>query len=283
MSAEIEFAIYCVAAPAAVAIMAAWLLRVALAANIRERFSLPAAWAAGFFVGYALLPDGASLLPQRHWQWLPWLGLAAGLVGRSSAPSYLSLIAWAILAAVSAWLLVPTWTTLWPPRLVTFPLLAAYLFLLMSLFGVLPNRLITRALIGYMAVSAIAVALCIAIGVSATYGRITALAAAALIGCYIAAMTPAWRPMQPDASPDSLGIRSLIPAFAVLVGGIAFVGTIEPKQPLPIIMLAPAAPLTLWLFAAGPLAKLQGWKAGAVQVVAVLLPLIIALAAIILA
>jgi hypothetical protein len=73
----------------------------------------------------------------------------------------------------------------------------------------------------------------------------------------------------------------LIPAFAALIGGLAFIGTIEPQEPLPIILLPPAAQLVLWLFAAGPLAKVQGWQATMLQFVAVALPLGIALAVVV--
>jgi hypothetical protein len=65
----------------------------------------------------------------------------------------------------------------------------------------------------------------------------------------------------------------LILAFAVLIGGLAYVGKIEPLEPVPFILLAPTAPLGLWLFAAGPLGKLQGWQAAVLQGLVVSLPL----------
>ena len=40
----------------------------------------------------------------------------------------------------------------------------------------------------------------------------------------------------------------------------------------------PAAPLALWLFAAGPLARLKGWPAIAAQAAVVLVPLVILIA-----
>jgi hypothetical protein len=43
-------------------------------------------------------------------------------------------------------------------------------------------------------------------------------------------------------------------------------------------MLAPLAPLALWLCAYGPLARLAGLKAAAVQIAVVLLPLAILVA-----
>jgi hypothetical protein len=70
----------------------------------------------------------------------------------------------------------------------------------------------------------------------------------------------------------------MIPVYAVLAGGSAFVGTIEPSPPLPIILVAPAAPLVLWLFAVGPLARLKGAAATVAQFTAILLPLLIIIA-----
>jgi hypothetical protein len=76
---------------------------------------------------------------------------------------------------------------------------------------------------------------------------------------------------------EALAIRGLIPVFVLLVGGMAFAGAIEPSPKIYAMFLAPAAPLMLWLFAAGPLARLQGWKAIAAQTAAVIAVLAVAL------
>jgi len=202
-----------------------------------------------------------------------------------------------LLAIASAWLLVPTWATLWPPRPVTIPLLAAYLFLLMTLLAALPDRLVGRRFVALLAAAGVTTAALIAIGVSLKVGLVAVAAAAALAGCTIAAFLPRANSRFADSlalgkivnafwANSSFGDspahshRGVIPVFVILIGGLAFVGTIEPQPPLPIILLAPAAPLALWLFAAGPLAKLQGWKAATFQIAAVLLPLIVAFAVI---
>lgn len=297
MPAALEFAVYSLAAPAAVALAVAVLLQRLLPQALGERFGLALALAAGFFAGYWLLPPWASLLPQRHWQWLPYVALAAAFAGwtsgpsaspgrtggpldfprRTGGPSYVAWILWVGLPLVSAWLLVPTWATLWPPRLTAIPLLALYLVLEMGLLAALPERLTGRLLVSLMTACAIAVALSIAIGVSLKLAQVAALAAAALTGCAAAGFVPRARLASGEPA-RAISSRGIIPIFAVLVGGLAFVGAIEPDPPLPIVLLAPAAPLVLWLFAAGPLAKVSGWKAAALQVAAVLLPLAIALA-----
>lgn len=288
MSAELKLIVFAIAAPAAMALAVAAILQRVLPEKIGQRIALAAALAAGFCAGYWLLGEWTSLMPQRHRQWLPWLAMVSAVVAlalrrregeterpreehqslrRSVAPSLiLSYVAIAALAIFSAWLLVPTWATLWPPRVVTIPLLAAYLLLLMALLAALPDRLVGKVFVGLLAAAATTVALMIAIAVSLTIGAVALAAAAALGGCAVAA--------RPNYG------RGITPVFAVLIGGLAFVGTIEPQKPLPIILLAPAAPLMLWLFAAGPLVKLQGWKTAVLQVGAVLLPLIVALAVI---
>jgi hypothetical protein len=287
MPATLETIATSIAAPAAVALAVDWLCRL-LPARVAERIGLPGALAAGFFVGYLLLPEWAALLPKRHWQWLPWLVIAAAVVGWTSgrtAPQngrtggrfYVAWIAWCLLAAASGWLLTPTWATLWPPRMVTMPLLAAYLLALMFLLAALPERLVGRLFAGLLTAASLTTALLIAIAISLKTGQVAIVAAAALAGCFVAALIAANRAASKES--HDIGTRSLIPLFAILVGGLAFVGTIEPvRGPIPIILLAPAAPLVLWLFAAGPLAKFDGWQAAMLQVIAVAMPLGLALA-----
>jgi hypothetical protein len=81
-----------------------------------------------------------------------------------------------------------------------------------------------------------------------------------------------------ETDPRATALRGLIPVYAMLIGGLAFIGTIELDPPQPTLLLAPAAPLVLWIFAFGPLAKLPGWKAATLQAAAVLVPLAILLA-----
>ena len=278
MSAEILLALRAIAAPAALAAVVGVILLRLLRARVAERLALPLALAAGFCTGFWLLGEWTALVPQRHRQWLPWLAILAAFAGRSTASAYVSWVLWAILAALSAWVLVPTWNTLWPPRLVAIPILAAYLLLLIALLATLPDRLLGRLLCFLLTAAAVTVALQIAIGVSAKIALVALAAAAALGGCSIAACSPRGESESAESS-RAAASRSLIPIFAVLIGGLAYVGTIDPlKGAVPVILLAPVAPLVLWLFAAGPLAKLQGWQAAILQICAIALPLGIALA-----
>ena len=275
MGVETSLVVYSIAAPAAVALAVVWPLRWLLHAKLAERLALPVAIAAGFFVSFWLVGEWA-LVPQRPRQWLPYLACAAAFLGQRGKPSWVNWIAWMILAAIGSWLLVPTWDSLWPPRLVMIPLLAGYWLLLLGLLADLPDRLAGRLFTGLLAAAALATALLILIGVSIKIGQLSLAAAAALVGG--AASLLLWRSTRATEDQALLSARALIPISAILPAALASLAPIYPPAPLPIILFAPAAPLALWLFAAGSLAKLQGWKAIVLQVTTVLLPLTFALA-----
>ena len=269
MSPWIEFAVYSVAAPAAMALAAAWLLRVSGPVGLARRFGLPLGLAAGFFVGYLILPDDrAAIVPVRHWHWLPWVGAAAVLGAVSPegvTPSRFGAVErWLVFAALAlfaAWNLVPLWPHLTPPRLYSVPLVAAYHFLLMAGLSQLPDRLLGRLSLALLLASAIASALLITIAVSMRMGNVGAIAAAATAGSMMATVVGSHTP---------LSTRSLIPAFALLVGGTAYVGAIE-VTPRPLVLLPPVVPLVLWLFAAGPLSRLSPRWSAAMQITLVLM------------
>jgi len=271
MSPWIEFALYSVAAPAATALGVACLLRLVAPAGLSKRFALPLGLAAGFLVGYLILPDRAAIVPVRHWHWLPWVGAAAvlGAISREGVtPSRFGAIErWLVFAALAlfaAWNLVPLWPHLTPPRLYSVPLVAAYLFLLMVGLSHLPDRLLGRLSLVILLASAAASALLITIAVSMRMGNVGAIAAAATVGCVTAALVGEHAP---------LSTRSMIPAFALLVGGTAYVGAIE-ATPRPLVLLPPVVPLVLWLFATGPLGRLSPRWSAAMQLTLVLMILV---------
>jgi len=280
MRSELEFALYSVLAPAAAAFAVARLLPRVLPAQAAARYGLAAGAATAFVVGYLLLPNWAAIVPARHWQWLLYLAPAAAAIGAASlaggALAWERWLLYGLLAVVAAWQLVPTWSTLQPPRSAIIPLLAAYLFSLMALLAALPERLLGRLFVGLLTASAITLGLLIAIGVSLKFGRVGAVAAAALAGGWAHVCFRSARSLS-DAGSLSTTARGLIPLFAVLTGGLAFVGAIEPQPKLYGLFLAPAAPLALWLFAAGPLSRIADVKAIALQSAAVLTVLATAL------
>ena len=246
--------------PGGVSFAAMWLAWKVLPAGARARWANGAAIALGFIAAFVLIHGSAAVVPQRHWQWLPYLsGMAAILGATALARGVFAAERWLVflaLALAAAWCLVPTWSTLQPPRLVWIGALTAYFTLLMVLVDGLPQRLQSGPLIAAFLMTALAVALLVAVELSLVLGQLGAIVLAALVGCRLAE----WR------DPLASAARGAIPVLVVLIGGVAFVAAIEPEQPVWGLLLAAAAPLSLWGLAAGPGARLNGGRAVVVQI-----------------
>jgi MFS family permease len=218
---------------------------IAVGLRPRERF---ARWhsaggaALGFFVGYWLLPEWAPLQPERHWQWLPYLALAAGAVGAIAAQRTIALweraFVYLALSAAAALALVPTWENLQPPRPTMVALLTAYLAGLMTLLSALPAKLRGSTFTALLALTALSLAVLVAYEVSLKFAQLAAIAATAIGVCTLVLL-------RRSIAASNLG---LIPVFVVLLGGVALASTIEPTKPAVPLLIVPAAPLSLWAF-----------------------------------
>jgi len=251
-----------IAAPAAISLAVALLL-CRFANEPWRRYAAAIAFATGFCAAFGIIRPWGELLPSRHWQWTFYIALAAAVLGPISAAPRLHwverLLLLAFSAVVASWLLVPTWESLQPPRAVWLTLLASYFVLIAAAMEPLASFLPARHLFAWLTVSAGATAVLVTAAISLTYGQLAGASAAALLGCSLAV----WRSAEAD------NLRALVPAYAAIVGGWAFVGCIDPPQSIWGLLLAPAAPLALWCFARGPLAKLTGFGAIAAQAGAV--------------
>jgi hypothetical protein len=238
-----------------------------------DRSLLASSAAVAVFVGYVLLPDWAALKPERHWQWLPYVGVTAAAVS-ALAPTSRGLwaVRWALLtiaALIAAWKVVPDWESLYPPRTASIALLAGGMIVLAAAVEALPDRLCRPPLVTLLSATAGGAMVALVASVSFKFGQLAGLAAGALAGCAIAC---ARRELSPAI------VRGLAPVAAMLIVGLAYIGCIEPEPPILAMLLLPAAPLALWLCAVGPLARLHGPAAIAAQVAGVLLPLLAATA-----
>lgn len=262
--------------PGVIALITVPLCRRFLPEGVSSRNAAAVAFAAAFFAGYVLLPSWAELRPTRHWHWFAYLGAIAMVVAPVALAAGVSVgerwLLHLLLAVVAASVLVPDWPGIAPQRSVYAALLATYLFLLTALLDALPLRLFGPLFLALLSVVAACVAVPTAVVVSGKFGQLGGIATAATVGCLASSV---W-------CREAITIRGLIPVFTLVVGGLAFVGCIEPQQPLFALLLIPASPLALWTCVLGPQARLQGIKGAAVQIALVFVPLVLAVGAVVL-
>jgi len=250
-------------------------LRLGHAREAAARWHLAAGAAAGMMLGYVLLPDWAPLTPERHWHWLAYLAAAAAVLGATVAGRYTAawerLLAMTVLSLAAALTLVLTWDTLEPPRRVLIPLLATYLTLIYALLAALAAKRRERNFAFILAISAFATAGLVGYEVSMKFGQLGVAFAAALSGAGLWTLLRRRKVEDEQSTGDrteagfSDGARALGAIYAFAFGGLAFVAAIEPTPPATPLLLAPAAPLALWLFVVGPLSKIKPLFAVALQ------------------
>lgn len=259
-----------IAIPGAIAFAIVWLSGRYGSARFAERASGMAV-AAAFFVGCVLALGSDAVWPTRHWQWLAWGAVLAGTAGGIASDKIRAQDwRWLVLAAVAllcAWLMVPTWARLWPPRAISIALIAAYLFALMVLLNQLPERLLGTWFPAQLTLATGAIAVLLAAEISMTFGQLGIIAAAALGGCWAAGCF----------AKAPLVARSVVPVFAAMAGGLAYVGCVGRDPPLLALMLVATAPVALWVCAIGPLSRMRGASAGIVQTVIVIAPILAAI------
>jgi hypothetical protein len=141
---------------------------------------------------------------------------------------------------LAAWLLVPSWPSLWPPRIVCIPLLAVYFVALALLLDALADRFSGPVFIAAVALAAGGLALLVSALSSMRYGQFLAVAAAALAGCAVISAFS-----RPSGSYRGVGF-----VYAMVVGGWAFVAGAYPMPPHYGYLLVAAAPLLLWAWVA---------------------------------
>ena len=218
----------------------------------------------GFVAGYALLPPWAEWVPTRHWHWLPYLAIAAMVVGPIGfARGVWSVERWLlylILAIAAAWLLVPNWSSLQSTRHLYVGFFSAYLFVLAACLPPLADRVSTKVLVVLLSMVTVVLAVMILATVSLRYGHLAGLLSSAMVGCCLYAFM----------CDKSVALHSLVPVSSILAGGLAFVGCIEPQPQLAGLLVLPAAPAALWVAVSLPLPK-DGRVASIVQVTAVVL------------
>ena len=241
---------YGILAPAAVAAIAVWLWRHATSERWRP-LALPLAFVVGFHAGYWLLRLGPAR-PESHWQWLPWLLLLALPAGAPPLRKRSTFAALTIgIAAVSGWLLVPTWEHLDPSRNTHLMVFVAAFVLVVAALQPLTTRVpglwLLANLIGVLAAGAAVLGL----SGSLRFAQIAGCGVAALTGLTIAARFLGGR----------ICSEGLVLPFALLVTGLMLIGRVNSFSDVPLMsyVLPPLAPLSLWLATSDRVAG-TGWR-----------------------
>jgi hypothetical protein len=238
-----------------------------------DRIAEALALAVGFFAGYftAGHREGwAPLVPtsdKDEWSWLPWLAALAGLAGlaallplkRDWARRGMTALAVLLVAALSAWLLVPEFETLRALRPYYVGGGAAAVLLLWAVLDPLAGRQPGGRIPLLLACVAVAAAMVILLAASMKLATLAGPLAGALTGCTVVGFR----------YPDRDDLRGMLPGFAVLLVGLLLQGYLTrgaEEVPGVSFLLVLVAPLLLWVGGRG---RWGGW----LQAAAVLLPL----------
>jgi len=249
--------------PFAVALTTVWGCRLALGGRL-ARYETVTAFAVSYLAAFVFV-DRHEWLPDRHWHWLPYATLVACFAG--AAATHVNgriTAALAILTSgMAAWWLVPNWMK--PPSL-HIPAFAIYLWSFVALHAFVLQRVNGVKAPIFLVTTSLGVAAMTAGFVSASYGQLAAIPAATLAGVTLA---------KDGRTNDSLA--AILPAWVMSTAGVAYIGCIEPQEPLWGLLLAPAAPLWISASFIGPLSGLSGMRQALAQMACLLAGLAVAL------
>jgi hypothetical protein len=110
-------------------------------------------------------------------------------------------------------------------------------------------------------------AACITYFVSLMFGEVAFIVTASLAGCALGLI----------GRKDETPVRAMLPMYVILSGGLTYVAYLDSFFPSHAIFILPLAPLALWICSIGPLSRLRGFAATAVQFGVVILPTLVGL------
>ncbi len=274
MSFAVQIVGYGLLVPAAVSATLLGLSRGLLHAPAARRYEAAVAVVSGFVVACLLWP-WLPAWPTNHWHWLPQLALLAAVWGpvaqAAGVARWERLLLYAVLAALAASLLVPTWDQLGEHRFGYRILVATAVLVGSSLLEPSLRRQGSVFSLTMLLLVFAGGALLLAQSGSLKFAQLAGAAAAALAGCGLVA---AVRPGRLDLAP-------LAAAVSVLLSGLLFAAYVNSFSEVPwwCYVLLGAAPLGAGVGEIGPLAGRSVWFRRLLAGAAVLLPLLVALAA----
>jgi hypothetical protein len=265
----IAIGLYSGVIPAATAFVVCLVLGRLLPDGMAARYALAVSFALGVLTGFLVARPERAFLPSDAWDWVPYVGLMAAIVAGTARAHRITLRArstmYVLIAGLAAWLIVPQWEDMTPPRTVQMTAVAVAIFALALSLEPLAKRLPGQSFAVGLMLSAAASAIFVLAEVSETFGRLAALPASALAGCSVAALL----------NKRNSDVASLALPYAVMVGGYAYTAAMYPTPPMMPVLLTPFAPLALWISLWGRLRGLTGARAVILQMVCALLPLAI--------
>jgi hypothetical protein len=216
------------------------------------------AFVVAYCVGHALEagPDW-RLVPTRNWQWMFYIVPFAGVAGAVCASSRTTLIGRCLIFVVTAALtagLLTSKPVLWAPRIVSICLVITFVIVLWASLKPLELQISLPALAFAFALAGGALGVMISEQISAADGAIVAAAAAALFCIALGARL----------TPRAGSAEGLSLPVAVTLGGWAWIQVLSEARLWPLLAV-PFALLALWLPRFGPLTRLRGAAALAVQ------------------
>lgn len=234
-----EFLGFCIVVPAFIG-----LIGTLLAGRLPPRLQSPIA-SALFLL--ALLLSSFLLLgknihnPERHWHWLPTIGLFAaitGSVGFRQRSALWQRFACALgVGGLTGWLLVPSWPALAEQRWLLILGLAVATTASTFLSDWLSRSLRPLFVLICFGIAAFVGAAWIGYGFSLANARWLLILGSTTAGVMLAAMLPIWLPRL-DAGP-------LLPLLCSWLLGSLFIGAIEPNPPRFDLLLIALLPLAL--------------------------------------
>jgi hypothetical protein len=234
-----EYLGFCILVPAFIG-----LIGTLLAGRLSPRMQSPVTSA---LVLLALLVSGFLLLgkyihnPERHWHWLPAIGLFAAIAGgigfRQGSAFWQRLICALAVGSLTGWLLVPTWKDLAEQRWLLISGLAVATTALILFSDWLGRSLRPLFVLFCFGIAAFLGAAWIGAGFSLTNARWLLILGSSIAGVMLAAMLPMWLPRFSTAS--------LLPLLCSWLLGGLFIGAIEPNPPRFEMLLLALLPLAL--------------------------------------
>lgn len=218
------------------AVIAAGLVRSQRTAPVGSSVAL----AAAFFAGW-VSQDWTTLQPTRYLDWLPWVTIGLSTVVLANASGLSARYVWCLVIAAcigAAWLLVPSFPRLQPPRPQAVAMLSVAAVVLTIALERLAARISHRLFIAGLMATGTAGSIVLAQSFSLKFAQIMGILTAALTGSLLFGKHKS----------EKLSVDTAL-VFMTVFTNLMFIGCAGSTSDVPVFCYAilPAAPITLWI------------------------------------